>query len=160
MNRLALRRRRACSVLNKGKHIPVLDWLSLMPWRCIVEWRHSSTILKLSTRFRLMVRFKPRLLYPQGKIIRCSLYKRGWQVFGFIKKTATTTTKENVIYSSFSPWAPHTYDFVVLTSVTHSMNILLFVVQTTQIQGLTCTPTYTRPVGPQSRSRHLKRRNP
>jgi hypothetical protein len=34
------------------------------------------------------------------------------------------------IYSTYSPWAPHTYDFVVLTSLTHTRRILLVVLQT------------------------------
>jgi hypothetical protein len=34
----------------------------------MMEWRYSSTILDLGTRWRWMVSFTPRLLYPQGKI--------------------------------------------------------------------------------------------
>jgi hypothetical protein len=33
------------------------------------------------------------------------------------------------IYCTFSPWAPHTYDFVVLTSLTHPRKILVVVLQ-------------------------------
>jgi hypothetical protein len=29
----------------------------------------------------------------------------------------------------FTPWAPHTYDFVVLTSLTHPRKIILVVLQ-------------------------------
>jgi hypothetical protein len=33
------------------------------------------------------------------------------------------------VYSAYSPWAPHTNDFVVLTSLSHSRKIILFVLQ-------------------------------
>jgi hypothetical protein len=39
------------------------------------------------------------------------------------------TGLEKCIYSTYSPWAPHTYNFVVLTSLTHTRKILLVVLQ-------------------------------
>jgi hypothetical protein len=43
-------------------------------------------------------------------------------MFGFIKI-------EKCIYSTYSPWAPHTFDLVVITSLTHPRTILLVVLQ-------------------------------
>jgi hypothetical protein len=36
----------------------------------------------------------------------------------------------------FPPWAPHTYDFVVLTSLTHPRKILLVVLQIRKAKDL------------------------
>jgi hypothetical protein len=52
-------------VKKKGK-VPVLNWLSTMPWRYMEEWRHSSTFLDLFTRWGWVVSFTPLLLYPRG----------------------------------------------------------------------------------------------
>jgi hypothetical protein len=37
--------------------------------------------------------------------------------------------KKNLFALHISPWAPHTYDFVVLTSLTHPKKIILVVLQ-------------------------------
>jgi hypothetical protein len=37
--------------------------------------------------------------------------------------------EKNIFTLHIPPWAPHTYDFVVLTSLTHSQKILLVVLQ-------------------------------
>jgi hypothetical protein len=47
------------------------------------------------------------------------MYKEGSRVFGFKKKTTSYGIGKKCIYI-FSPGAPHTFDFVVLTSLTHS----------------------------------------
>jgi hypothetical protein len=57
----------------------------------------------------------------------CTCYEGGWQVFGFIKKTTSYGIEKNVFTLHIPPWAPQTYDFVVLTSLTHPRKILLFV---------------------------------
>jgi hypothetical protein len=38
-----------------------------MPCRHMGEWRYSSNILDLGTRWRRVVSFTPRPLYPRGK---------------------------------------------------------------------------------------------
>jgi hypothetical protein len=60
----------------EGKAVPVLYWLSTMPWRHIGEWRYNSTILYLGTRWRLLVSFTPLPLYPRGKSPRYPLDRR------------------------------------------------------------------------------------
>jgi hypothetical protein len=40
------------------------------------------------------------------------------------------------IYSTHSPWAPHTYDFAVLTSLTHPRKLILFVLQIGKAKNL------------------------
>jgi hypothetical protein len=48
-----------------------------MPWRHMGKWRYSSTILDLGTRWRRVLRFIPRPLYPQGKS-PCTDWIGGW----------------------------------------------------------------------------------
>jgi hypothetical protein len=48
------------------------------------------------------------------------------------------------IYSTHPPWSPHTYDFVVLTSLTHPRKILLLVLQIGKTKDLSA-PTIERP---------------
>jgi hypothetical protein len=47
-----------------------------MPWTRMDEWRYSSTILDLGTRWRRVVSFTPRPLYPRGNRPRYPLYRR------------------------------------------------------------------------------------
>jgi hypothetical protein len=58
---------------------------------------------------------------------RCT--KGGWYAFGFLKKITRYGIEKNVFTLHIPPWAPHTYDFVVLTSLTHPRKILLLVLQ-------------------------------
>jgi hypothetical protein len=51
------------------------------------------------------------------------------KVFSFIKKTTSYGIEKKCIYSTYPPSSPHTYDFVVLTSLTHPRKILLVVLQ-------------------------------
>jgi hypothetical protein len=51
----------------KGKFVSVLNELSTTPWRRMEEWRYSSTILDLGTRWKWVVSFTTRSLYPRGK---------------------------------------------------------------------------------------------
>jgi hypothetical protein len=44
--------------------------------------------------------------------------------------------KKKGIYSAYSPWAPHTYGFVVLTSLTHPRKILFVVLQIGKAEDL------------------------
>jgi hypothetical protein len=46
-----------------------------------------------------------------------------------LEKNHKVTGLKKYIYSTYSHWSPHTYDFVVLTSWTHPRNILLIVLQ-------------------------------
>jgi hypothetical protein len=57
-----------------------------------------------------------------------------WYVFGFIKKTTSYGMEKNVFTLHIPPWAPHTYDFVVITSLTHPRKILFVVLQITRPQ--------------------------
>jgi hypothetical protein len=58
-------------------------------------------------------------IFIQGGLISLWLYKEK-RNYGIENK---------YIYSTYSPWAPHTYDFVVLTSLSHPRKIVLFVLQ-------------------------------
>jgi hypothetical protein len=49
------------------------------------------------------------------------------KVFGFIKKTTSYGIQNMYLHSPSS--APHTYDFLVLTSLTHPRKIILVVLQ-------------------------------
>jgi hypothetical protein len=80
----------------------VLNSSGTKPWRRIEEWKHSSTILDIGTRWRRVVRIRPRLLYrgvrdnwypfdrrlvrPQGLFGRCTEQKNllplPWIVLG------------------------------------------------------------------------------
>jgi hypothetical protein len=53
-------------ICKEGK-VPVLNYLSITPWRHMGEWRYCSTILDLGTRWRWVVSFTPRPLYPRGE---------------------------------------------------------------------------------------------
>jgi hypothetical protein len=46
------------------------------PWRPIGEWRHSSNILNLDAKWRWLVSFTPRQLYPRGNSPRYPLNRR------------------------------------------------------------------------------------
>jgi hypothetical protein len=61
----------------------------------------------------------PELLVIRGGLISLWLYKEN-------NKLRDWT---NVFTLHILPWAPHTYDFVVLTSLTHPRKILLVVLQ-------------------------------
>jgi hypothetical protein len=50
-----------------GKFNTVFNSLSAKPWRRVREWRYSSAILDLSTRWRWVIRFTPRPLYPRER---------------------------------------------------------------------------------------------
>jgi hypothetical protein len=56
--------------------VAVLNKLSTMPWRYMGEWRYSSTFLDFGTRWRCVVSFTPRSLYPRGNCPRCTLDRR------------------------------------------------------------------------------------
>jgi hypothetical protein len=62
------------------------------------------------------------------------------------KKEQATGLKK-CIYSPYPPWAPHTYNFVVLTSLTYPRKIMLFVLQIGKwkSQRFISTPTYLPP---------------
>jgi hypothetical protein len=60
----------------KGTVNPGINKLSGMPWRRMGEWRYSFTILDLDTRWRWVVSFTPRPLYPQGISVRYPLVRR------------------------------------------------------------------------------------
>jgi hypothetical protein len=64
------------NLLGKGKFVPLLNYLSTMPWRRMGEWKYSATILDLSTGWRWVVSFTYRPLYPRGKNPRCPLDRR------------------------------------------------------------------------------------
>jgi hypothetical protein len=55
--------------------------------------------------------------------------RRGAKVFGFIKKTTSHGIENMYLFYIFPLSSTHTYDFVVLTSLTHSRKILLVVLQ-------------------------------
>jgi hypothetical protein len=48
-----------------------------MPWRRMGEWRYSSTILDLGTRWRWVVSYTPRPLYPE-EILPGTHWIGGW----------------------------------------------------------------------------------
>jgi hypothetical protein len=50
----------------KGK-VPVLNWVSTVPWRRVGEWRYSCTIPDLGTRWRWVVSLTRWRLYHCGK---------------------------------------------------------------------------------------------
>jgi hypothetical protein len=50
----------------KGKVVPVLNWLSISPWKHMGEWRYSSTVLDLDIRSRWVASSTPRPLCPWG----------------------------------------------------------------------------------------------
>jgi hypothetical protein len=60
---------------------------------------------------------------------RTANHMRGADKCLALKRKQQVTGLKKCIYSTYSPRAPHTYDFVVLTSLTHSRNILLVVLQ-------------------------------
>jgi hypothetical protein len=62
--------------LKKGKVVPVLNSLSIIPWRHIREWRYSSINLDLGSRQIWVVSFMPWPLYLQGKSPRYPLDSR------------------------------------------------------------------------------------
>jgi hypothetical protein len=55
-------------LLKKGKVVPVLNYLSTMPWRHMGKWRYSSTIPNFGTRWRWVVSFMPLSLYPRYQL--------------------------------------------------------------------------------------------
>jgi hypothetical protein len=75
------------------------------------------------------------------------LYEGGLISLWLYKENDNPQDWKKCIYSTSSPWAPHIYDFVVLTSLTHPRKMLSVVLQTTcgwnkKSQRLISTPTY------------------
>jgi hypothetical protein len=63
----------------KCKVLHVFDQFSAKPWRRMGEWRHRFAVPDLGTRWRWVVSFMSRPLYPQRKIPsppRCSVDRR------------------------------------------------------------------------------------
>jgi hypothetical protein len=58
-------------VIKEGENVPVLNYLSTMPWRYMGEWRYD-----LDTIWTYMVSFTSRTLYPRGKSQMYPLYRR------------------------------------------------------------------------------------
>jgi hypothetical protein len=50
----------------KGK-VPVLNYLSTVPWKHMGEWRYSSISLDLGTRRKYVVSFMPSAVFPPRK---------------------------------------------------------------------------------------------
>jgi hypothetical protein len=48
------------------KFVLVFNYLSTIPWRHMRVWRYPSTIIDLGTRWKRMISFTPRPLYPHG----------------------------------------------------------------------------------------------
>jgi hypothetical protein len=59
----------------KGR-ISVLNQVSGVPSRGTEEWRYSSIILHPSTRWRRVISFMSRALYPRGELLPYPLYRR------------------------------------------------------------------------------------
>jgi hypothetical protein len=59
----------------KAKVVPVLNWLSTMPWKHMGEWRYSSSIPDLGARQRWVVNFTPRPFCLRGNSPRYPLDK-------------------------------------------------------------------------------------
>jgi hypothetical protein len=71
----------------------------------------------------------PRL-YPQGKSGRSVKHVRGRLISPWLYKGNNKLRDWKSLFTlHIPPWAPHTYDFVVLTSLTHPRKILLVVLQ-------------------------------
>jgi hypothetical protein len=60
-------------LLSKNKVVPVLNYLSIMPWRRMRERRYSSTFLHLGTRWRWMISFTLMSLNPRKGSLRYPL---------------------------------------------------------------------------------------
>jgi hypothetical protein len=66
-------------VYGKGRVTTVLNSLSTTPWRYMRDQRYNYIILKLGTRWRWVVSFTHRPLYPSGKYSPVTVVKRaGW----------------------------------------------------------------------------------
>jgi hypothetical protein len=63
------------------------------------------------------------------KALRSLKYKGGLISLWLYKENNKLWDWKNVFILHIPPWAPHTYDFVVLTSLTHPRKILLVVLQ-------------------------------
>jgi hypothetical protein len=64
-----------CDVPDK---VPVMNLLNTMLWRNMVGWRYSTIILYLGTRWRWVVSFTPRSLYPQARTPVTFGQEAGW----------------------------------------------------------------------------------
>jgi hypothetical protein len=61
---------------HESKVFRVLNLISTAPWRRVGEWKYSSTIIDLDTRWRCVITFTPRPIYPWGRSPRYPLYRR------------------------------------------------------------------------------------
>jgi hypothetical protein len=66
--------------------------------------------------------------FREGIILEQQTYEGELLSFGFIKKTRSYGNEKTYLLYIFPPEL-HTYDFVVLTSLTHPRKILLVVLQ-------------------------------
>jgi hypothetical protein len=56
-----------------GKVVPVLNWLRIIPWRCMWKWRYSCSIVDLGTIWRWVVSFMSQPLCSCGKSAQSAL---------------------------------------------------------------------------------------
>jgi hypothetical protein len=82
-----------------------------------------------------------RVLWPRAWLLWCQYGDDAWSWRGEVQGGGGTdkslalqrkqqaTGLKKYIYCTYSPCAPHTYDFIVLTSLTQPRKILLIVLQ-------------------------------
>jgi hypothetical protein len=105
-----------------------LHW-SLSWARLIQSFPSHRTSLRPQLQFRIYL-----WIITCGSVVvrsrrRQETNQTSWQVFGSIKKTTSYGIGKNVFTLHIPPWAPHTYDFVVLTSLTNPSKKNSFVLQ-------------------------------
>jgi hypothetical protein len=88
--------------------------------------RHQRKVPWVLIRVSLCFMTMPVSMWPSLSRIR-----GGWGLIclWFYKKNNKLQDWKNVFTLYIPPWAPHTYDFVVLTSLTHPRKIILVVQQ-------------------------------
>jgi hypothetical protein len=105
----------------------------LSMWKCVLCSYMTFYPRRQQSQFLLFCKPCPRhtgsalyiILTYDGGLKSLRLYKEN-KLWGWKKCT----------YSTYSPWVPHTYDFVVLTCLTYPRKILLVVLQIGKAEDL------------------------
>jgi hypothetical protein len=88
--------------------IPMPNWFTNTPWRCVWKWRYSSNIPNLSTGWRLMISSTPRPLYHSENSVWYLLYKGSLIYLGAYLDTPTPAGNWTTVPRPSSP-QPSTY---------------------------------------------------
>jgi hypothetical protein len=103
------------------------------PWKCRRIWAIWRVCVSsaVSSECSIIILLTTGDMFPIAVPVFWTSVKQLWGglVSLWLYKTTSYGIEKDVFTLHIPSWAPHTYDFVVLTSLTHPRKIILFVLQ-------------------------------